>query len=456
LGVCLGCATAPVPSTPAVDPWALLLEGDVSAAQKAFDELSRADRSAGLHGQLVIASMRRDPNRIRELLASAPRELPAPVLIAAGEAALLLDPPDVPWAERACALRTGEPLRKEAEAVCAELELARAFPRRKVCSAGCDVEHRFPLRFAGNSPVVLVSVNGRPPAPFIVDSGAAHSVLTTAFAREAGITAVPGTGHQVGSTGGEIPTEIAVVDLKAGALELGTVDVRLIDLPVRSVAGILSPHSTLAAFRTTLDFQNFELLVSSQPASEPGLVELPLLFHDSNPHVFMKLPNRPARPFVLDTGADSTRLFTASTAGSVDLAIKLEHGKGTERFHLRMPDTWASRGTWLLTRPALLAWTGEGADRSPLEPKALQARWLNAFMPLQSLPGETTVTMTTATLDGRELSCTELRLPAKSAKGTGHLTMLECPQEPWRVLRIQLTADDKPVWEYRRVGLTTR
>jgi len=376
------CGTSAIRPKPSGPPprsepaWQALRSGELLRARRAFDALLADERTReiGLAGRLRLALVGRDHKMLAtmlEQLPEAPKE--RRLILAAALALLELEPVPAagrPLIERACKLKGDEATELDARKVCSLAALRRRYPRLRRCLAGCGEGHSVPLSFIGPQPVVRVSINGRPPVPFVVDTGASTALLTRRYAAQIGVEAVPGTSWRVGSTGGLIETERATVELSFGGLRLADVPVVLIDLPMEGIAGLISPHHTFASSAVTLDFRRFTMTVG--PGAGPQGDELarwPLHFAEGNPMVRVRVGQRPARPLTLDTGAFKTTLGVAleklgpafKRAGETRLA-----GAGGKQAR-----AWATTGDlaaaagqvrWTLERPTLAERPSHFAD----------------------------------------------------------------------------------------------
>ena len=578
------CRSAPQPapqrpladdpaSAVAADPWELLLSGRLDDARQTFHDAG----PEGIEGRLALARIRRDLGEAEALLAGVAAHASDTLVLEAGTTAMelgLRTAPALAVARRACALASKPALAARAGTVCAKLALTEHAAGTNLCAAGCQDEHRLPLLFAANSPVVEISVNEHDPLLFIVDTGASTSLLTRSAAAALGVEAVAGTRHEGHGSTGTFPTEHALVEMALGGLRLSNVDVVLLELPYGSIAGILSPHTSLPGLAVTFDFPAAGLRVAPKAPSAGDDVALPLAFCDGNPLVFVEAEGRPTRPFLVDTGASATRFherydelgaplprkaetlsmgagggkrtswrtdarfaarlgdlsFTLTNPtivasggeaerfdrfgllgmdfmfgrritidpmagrllisreatlspwkpgasarfairgsalpspftyeetvseqrdGWVQIAARLASAQADTRFEFLMPDGWASRGTWLVTRPVASAWREEQGRREELDRKAAIGLLAKAFVPFKSLPGEARLEVLRARLDGRSLSCTETTLPAQGPAGEAALSLVECPSEPWRTARLRLTSGGTQVWELVREG----
>lgn len=105
----------------------------------------------------------------------------------------------------------------------------------------------FPLTSFGNRPLVELTIGGRGPHRFILDTGAAGSVVDASLAEE---LELPETGIQhLGSPAGGEPLEVPTVTMKD--VRLGGIHIRDLDAAAMDLAGFLhdpeGPRGILAA-----------------------------------------------------------------------------------------------------------------------------------------------------------------------------------------------------------------
>ena len=368
-----GCAGAPHAAAPAwlTDPevaraWATLYRGGLDEAEATFTAWREGDgarTSEGLLGGLTVAMMRRDEAEMRRLLdqvAEVIEERPE-VLIVAANVALSLDSPGpyIGLVEQACALTEGRADVDDTRQICAGLALHRAAPTGAECARGCEQGASVPMGLVGSVPVVMLSVQGQPPAPFIIDTGASTSVVTPAYASRIGLNPLEATDFTVLSSGGAIPTRYALASIAVGEeLTLASVPVALLELPIDGVAGILSPQDSLRDFVVTLDFRAMRFGVEpSAGAASPGegWVEFPMIRRDGNPYLMVQVGDRPERPMLVDTGASHTRLEARLEAMGSPLersgqTVSLSAGGEVK--------TWTTSGS-VQARSGDLVWTME-------------------------------------------------------------------------------------------------
>ncbi|MFU8802763.1 MAG: aspartyl protease family protein [Bradymonadaceae bacterium] len=581
------CATTPaaepeetikvVKETEKVDGWERLRKGDIDGARRAFEALRAHESSAmeGVAGLLRIAQIVRDVELAGSLLDELP-EAPAAFLeVTAAQTALSLKLSSTELLMRACEHRNDPRVGSDARAICARAALQARYPEQIVCREGCGESHQWPLTMVGSAPVLMASVAGAPPAPFIVDTGASSNVISRTYAKELGLEPVPGTGFDVSSSGGGVPTALTIADIRLGDLQKANTPFILLDLPLEGIAGVLSPQALFSDFVVVADFGDNMTLSLHPPSTsfeDPSLARFDLLLDQGVLQLIASLGERPAGPLLLDTGADRTRLTAAlddmgtdlergretqalsaggtvrtwQTRGSllaragvvgdeqaiewsvrdplvyepseppsaarmhwqgmlgmdflmgrklvldlpegalhisteatlaswpvgsrqtvriegsllestalveeivhahdgeyITLDVKLTQGEDEERFRIRMRDDWASRGSWLLTRPIesyAVFEEGEVVDK-PIE-EGLKT-WMRVFSPF-TVDGRPTVTI--EEIDGPDgpRLCSRFEAPARAFDAKPEqavFNMWECPG-PWRVARVQVTDEE--------------
>ena len=561
-----------------------LATGDLEAAEAAFKTASkrRKSRDAATAGLLSIAVARADDDAVRLLLRGlSPRKASEELILAAGAGELALLQPSgqaLAWTEASCALEARQ-WPDDVDALCTMAPLLRAAPERSRCTAGCEQPLVLPFSYAGSQPVVLASVNGGPPVPLLVDTGASSSLLTEGAARDLGLARREDTALQIGATGGMIPSWRDLVSLQLGEARLEDVVVVVADLPIAGLAGILSPQAAWPGHVVELDFVRHELRVAPAGGQALAGVTLPYRQHGERPYVELRAADRPLRSVVIDTGAAHTQIdasweqlgaplkrgeaghaegaggaraeiipteglleasagplplplrdptlytphgteapgvrnhgligadvwmgrvlsidrsgrrlaltdpptlpawrpgdeatFSVSIDGtaaghftervmardeqSVTLEVSMEavgEAPQADRFALRTPDTWPSRGSWMLTRAALEAWTvDEAGEKTPIA-DGLTSHWLPLFRSFGTVASDSPPKLVFGPhrVGDRDLSCTRLELPAAAGGVPAIFSMIECPADPWRVVELGLVAadDGRSLWQVRR------
>ncbi|MEM9860682.1 MAG: retroviral-like aspartic protease family protein [Myxococcota bacterium] len=302
---------------------ALQRDGDIASASRSFEQWREAGHVDGVVGAMVVAAIASDMVTLRSLTESlASEDLSDPeLLIRAALAAAQLRPivPAVELLVRRTCQHVDNPaldeaLRIDAQEACSFAGVLEASPAVDTCSSGCDEAHTFSMLFAGNAPVVMANVAGSAPAPFIVDTGASANVVTREFAEQHGIQPVPGTLYQVGSPGGLLEVSRALVDIRVGGLAVQRALAIIVDLPIEFVGGIISPQAAWRGLVTEFDFQSMELHVTASPRDFPVAHTLALHMTERTPYLRAAIAGRSALPFVLDTGATTTTIFSSWAA----------------------------------------------------------------------------------------------------------------------------------------------
>jgi predicted aspartyl protease len=341
------------------DPLQTLREGRLAEAQRAFEAQRESARPESLLGLVTLAELRRDRALAERVLPEIGAEDSPELVLAAAHCASTLriySAPALALMERACALADRPEFRVDARTICARLAVAARGELLPRCVAGQGKDHQFPLEVWSSQPVVRVRVNGQEPQAFIVDTGASVSVLTRSYAEKIGVKGVSGASYDVDSPAGLLPTELARVDVSLDQLAFRNVDVALIELPLPGIAGILSPQALFAGMPVELDFRSFVMRVG--PAARPSgdAAHTELVISDGTPYVLTALEGRPPRYFLLDTGADSTRMTKSYAA----LAGQHEAGETSQMLTAgnQSARMWSTEGR-LSVRTAGVPWTVE-------------------------------------------------------------------------------------------------
>lgn len=559
-------------STP-VDGWKALRDGEVAQARGTFEAL-RADESRAMEGRtglLRVAQISGDKALAEELIAELPPENAGAFLeVTAAQTALSFDIDDRALFERACAHREDYRVGSDAMAVCARAALLARYPEQNLCSKGCDRVHSWPLRMAGSAPMITASVAGAKPAPFLVDTGASSSVLSSSYARTLGLSPVEGTSFEAGSSGGGVMTALSIADIRIGDFEKKHVPFIVLDLPMEGIAGVLSPQALFSDFVVVADFtEAMTLSVHPQgaPVDREGYEVFDLFLDQGVVQLVASLGERPTRPLLVDTGADRTRINADLAAMAEDLqrgpetvalsaggqvktwqtrgriegrakglvwslddpmiyepaepisaarmhwqgmlgmdfligrtlildrssrtlaisrAVSLEpweegsrhlvkiegsllessalveevvHAHDgevvtldvtitrkdkQERFRVSMRDSWASRGSWLLTRPIEKYWVveGDGFVERPIE-DGLKT-WMEVFSPFR-FEGRPSVSLESLKGPRGTMQCSVFEASALAYQAKPEQAILriwECPG-PWRVVRLELKSADQ-------------
>ncbi len=167
---------------------------------------------------------------------------------------------------------------------------------------------RIPLRFAGSIPIVDVSVDSSRPLPFLVDTGAAATILDRAFADELD-RETQGTLEARGAGGSEPAGWIEIGSLRLPGVEIR--DQTIVTLPLESLGIALNEPVTgilgwdfLSRFAIEIDWPE-ALLCLSLPgayAPRPEAVRVPLRIEANVPFIECRFEDLPPADFLLDTG----------------------------------------------------------------------------------------------------------------------------------------------------------
>lgn len=318
--VAVGCADRgahrPAVATEGEDPWSKLRVGDLAGAERVLAGwLGHPDkRPLAIAGQLRIASLTRDDERIAELVRAVPRGSPFAIRMLAAAAAMVdakLSPSERDVVRAACPPPPEVAAKPVVRAICAQAAVFEGRDAIMACRRGCEGRQRAPMLAAGALAVVTATVAGSSePVPFVVDTGAATSTLSRAFVAEHGLTPLSGTMHPIGSSAGAVTSMFVLAPLRFGDREIEDVRFAVVDVSVAGVAGILSPHDVFRGARVTLDFRERVFEVGPTVAELPdGMAGFPLLYQARRPHILVAVDGRDPRPMALDTGADRTRLM---------------------------------------------------------------------------------------------------------------------------------------------------
>ena len=342
-----------------IDPREALREGRLKEAEGGFEAQLASARPESLRGLATVAELRRNRALAERVLAEVRADDPPELVLAAAQCASALriySAPALAVMQRACALESQAEFRVEARTLCARLAVTARGELVPRCVAGEGEDHQFPLEVGSSQPIVRARINGKEPQAFIVDTGASVSVLTRSYAEALGVKGVSGANYDVDSPAGLLPTELARVDVSLGKLAFTNVDVALIDLPLPGIAGILSPQALFAGMPVELDFRSFVMRVGPSARPAEGAVASELVISDGTPYVVTAFEGRPQRYFLLDTGADSTRMSKsyaelAGAHGASEVSQILTAGNQSARM-------WSTEGR-LAVRTAGVPWTVE-------------------------------------------------------------------------------------------------
>lgn len=125
-----------------------------------------------------------------------------------------------------------------------------------------------PLERMGSLFVVTVYVNGTRPAKMILDTGASHTILSFAVARDLSLWAQRrSTSMTMHTAGGTVQADVLpIASIKIGAVEVQDLDVVIHDLPEAppAIDGLLGLN-VLNHFTVTLDGVHNQLLLGRHP-----------------------------------------------------------------------------------------------------------------------------------------------------------------------------------------------
>lgn len=218
----------------------------------------------------------------------------------------------------------------ERSKACGRAALGRRLKDHPRTLEGADVELDILPKIA--IPIVLLSVNGLPPEPFIVDTGAAGTVIAKAYADRAQIpysAEYAEVSHD--AAGGEvrvIPTMVSSLGGKDWSIS--NVEAVVIELPPNfKIGGIIAPHRAFAGALIELDQRAKKLRVHrtlTLDAWATGLGEptfrSPLIWDGGNVFVYARLGEATAGFMNFDTGAAGS-VITLETAKRLGQTIDL-------------------------------------------------------------------------------------------------------------------------------------
>ncbi len=119
-----------------------------------------------------------------------------------------------------------------------------------------------PLERIGSLFVVTIQINGSRPAKVILDTGASHTILSYAVARDLGLWALhPATSMTMQTVGGTVQADVLPVTLiSIGGAEVRNSLAAIYDLPdaPAGIEGLLG-QSVLSQFEVTLNAEKSEL-----------------------------------------------------------------------------------------------------------------------------------------------------------------------------------------------------
>jgi hypothetical protein len=205
-----------------------------------------------------------------------------------------------------------------------------------VSMAGGAGRTTLPMHLEGGFLLVEVSINGKGPLPFILDTGG-HAILTIDAAKKLGL-ATQGQGASAGSGPGTMSTAYTHVD----HLGMGEADIRNLPFLVmpypyamcergegrEPIAGILGLE-IFQRFAVTFDYDHQQLVLQpydhgAAPAAQQGNV-LPLRFTDDMPLAEAEIDGHRG-VFGIDTGNSGLTLVFPQWAGRAGIAGRYAQG----------------------------------------------------------------------------------------------------------------------------------
>ena len=192
-----------------------------------------------------------------------------------------------------------------------------------------------PMQWEGGALLVQASINGKPPLPFILDTGG-HAILTDDAAKQLGLTSV-GKGISTGSGPGSMTTAYT----KVGHLTIGDADIRdqtFLVMPYpysfyergkrEPIAGILGLE-IFERFAVTFDYDRRQLILQPFDHGEPPAPgegsSVPLRFTDDMPLASASLDDRQGM-FGIDTGNSGYTLVFPQWAEREGLVERYRQG----------------------------------------------------------------------------------------------------------------------------------
>ena len=173
------------------------------------------------------------------------------------------------------------------------------------------VSYTLPLSVFAGLPIAYLSINGSEKLPFIVDTGASGLLVTKNTAEKYGLKPIEGTDFEGLALEDKVKTQYTRLDLSLGSVLIKNSHAVMMDLPLQSIAGIISPQTLLKRFRVELDFTRYELRLMSREDKREGDTQeqFPLVLAQSCPIVFARAStSTPRRALLLDTGSNVTKL----------------------------------------------------------------------------------------------------------------------------------------------------
>jgi tetratricopeptide (TPR) repeat protein len=293
-----------------------------------------------------------------------------------------------------------------AENLAAQLAFRRATRGAPYCrlAPGSPAEATLPLAVKHNLPIVYASLNGAPPAPFLLDTGAGISVLFPKYAKKAGFATRPERAW-AGAVGGDGRVEIryGLADrVGLGAVALERVPFAVIDWELPGLAGILG-LPVLSPFLATIDYRGREVRLqrpAAQPAADAGV---PFRLVSGAVFVEAWVDGKGPFNFEIDTGATTDTVpVDVTVAAAVGLSPELPIARTTRSSGA------AGRQTATVYPNRRFSWGGMGERKvglmsQPLTPARAERRdgesGLVAETELEGLIGHALLSRSSVTLD---------------------------------------------------------
>ncbi len=187
-----------------------------------------------------------------------------------------------------------------------------------------------PFTMEANHVVVQLSINGRPPTGFLLDTGAAYQVISARRLSDFGLTAY-GSGRTTGGGGAGQSSYTRVPVLALGGVTLSNQRATVLDLSGLErawgvpIGGILG-YDFISRFVVEIDHENKRMTLHRPEGwtyAGDGAV-IPISLDGGMPYVdaLLSVPTKPRLParMVVDVGASDTMIFTAPYVAANDLA----------------------------------------------------------------------------------------------------------------------------------------
>lgn len=318
-----------------------------------------------------------------------------------------------------------------------------------------DAVAHLPLRLAERTPVLQAAIGGRRAVPVVLDTGATHTTLFTGWEALEGEAIERGPETRLAGAGGggaRAWATRAELDARAGDLRwtvhhptiAARGDGETVHGEVRFYG--LVGMDLLMGRRLLIDLPGRSLGVSSEarlpawPVGASAVYRVRAASWDEEVEVREEVVERRSGPRGEEVVVEVCYTPPARE-GEPPPAEET-------RFRYAMPDGWATRGTWLISRPVTQMWdVGEDGALTEVPENERASRWLPVFVGFQARPaGNPRISFLPVEREGENLACTEIALPAATqASPDATLELLECPAEVWRTRRLTLRAPDGTV-----------